>query len=91
MTYAAVWFAIGLLMLSPAAVWCDEQTPLDVTYLFVLHDAGETYAMRPVMDALHAKNIPYRALVMATAATLLNNSNTIDMVKDIGGTVQILS
>ena len=44
----------------------------DVT--FVLHDAGETKAMRPVMARLDREGIPYCILADATARLLLQNN-----------------
>jgi hypothetical protein len=39
--------------------------------LFVLYDAGETLALRPVMERLDRRKIPYRVLVMGTARSLM--------------------
>jgi len=70
------------------AVNINNNVTLDV--LFVLHDAGETFATLPVMDFLHqavtngSMNITYGALVMSTAQSLTSNRTDVITFQDLG-------
>ncbi|HEY9687525.1 MAG TPA: hypothetical protein V6C52_11160 [Coleofasciculaceae cyanobacterium] len=54
---------------------------------FVLHDAGETKAMQPVMQNLDNQGIPYSILAEATAKKLLENDP--HLVPSSGDVVQL--
>jgi hypothetical protein len=54
---------------------------------FVLHDAGETKAMQPVMQNLDRAGIPYSILAEATAKKLLGNDP--HLVPSVGDVVQL--
>ena len=59
--------------------------PLYKTHtLFVFYDAGETLALKPVLDELVEKQSDFKVLVMATARTLLKENYTIDLNKECG-------
>jgi hypothetical protein len=59
---------------SSPSYWAPAMASPSPDITFVLHDAGETKAMQPVMARLDREGVPYCILAEATARLLLQNN-----------------